>query len=157
MAIDRREPHICHLIELFQLLHDVRANISRGNLFFGPFLQRALHAIGNRLESRDADRPFLAGLEQAGHELLPLEPFARPVLLHDHVRDFVNPLVAGEALRAVEAFTPSTNDFPFFALPRIDNLVAEVTTVWTLHATSPGAVIANCRIRVRSMPAWAAK
>ena len=63
-------------------------------------------------ERRDADRPLFAGLQQAADQLLALEALARAVLLHHHVRDLVDPLVAGEALAAVEALAPAADDSP---------------------------------------------
>ena len=84
--------------------------------FSDAFLQRALDAIGDRLEGGDADRTLLARLQQAGDELLPLEPFAAAVFLHHHVRDLVDPLVAGESLAAAEAFAAPADDFALAAL-----------------------------------------
>ena len=76
MPVDRCEPHVGNLVELLQLLHDERADLVRGDFLLGALLQRALHAIGNRLERRDADRALFARLQESGDELLPLEPLA---------------------------------------------------------------------------------
>ena len=99
-------------------------------------LKRGLDPVGDRLERRHADRALLAGLQQAVHELLPVEPLPAAVLLHDHVRDFVNPLVAREPAAAVEALTPAPDDLALVALPRVHDLVAEVGAVGTLHGVN---------------------
>jgi len=70
----------------------------------------------DRFEPGDADRALFARLEQSRDELRPLEPFARAVLLHHHVRNLVDSLVTGEALRALEAFAPAPDHFAFFTL-----------------------------------------
>ena len=46
-----------------------------------------------------ANRPLFTSAQQSGQDLLAIEPFTAAVLLHDHVRDFVDPLVGGETVR----------------------------------------------------------
>src|SRR5207342_1805444 len=69
-------------------------------------------------------------------EFLPLEPLAPAVLLDDHVRDFIDPFVAGEAPAAFETLAAAANDFALLALARVDDLVAQMTAVWTFHERS---------------------
>ena len=57
----------------------------------------------------------------------------RAVLLDHHVRDLVDPLVAGEAAAAVEALAPAANHLAFLALARVDDLVAEMAAERALH------------------------
>src|SRR5262245_9279117 len=139
MTIHRREPHVRHFIEPFELLHYEAADIGGGDFLFRPVLEGRLDAVGDGLERRGADRPFLARLEQPGDQLLPLEPLARAVLLHHHVRDLVDPLVAGETLPALEALAAPANHLALARLPRIDNLVAEMRAVRTFHTATPCA------------------
>ena len=84
-----------------------------------------LHVVGDRLERRHGHRPLLAGLEQAGDQLLALEPLAAAVLLDHHVGDLVDPLVAGEAAAALEALAAPADDVAFLALARVHDLVAQ--------------------------------
>src|SRR5205807_10664844 len=102
-------------------------------LLRGPVLGRRLHAIGDRLEGGDAHGALLARLQQARNELLPLEALPAAVLLHHHVGDLVDPLVAGEALAAIETLAPAANHFAFLRLARIDDFVAEMAAIRTLH------------------------
>src|SRR5439155_4686705 len=111
-----------------------------------------------RFERRDAHRSFLARLEQPGNQLLAFEALPRPILLHHHVRDLVDPLVAGEALRTVQTLAAPPDDLSFLALARVDDFVAEVTTVRTLHAVFPcSACLARRSMPARFNPSWAAK
>src|SRR5688572_1023841 len=104
MSVDRCESHIGDLVELLQLFHDERADLVGADFLLGAFLQGALDAIGDRLERGHTDRPLFTSLQQAGDELLPLEPFAAAIFLHHHVRNFIDPFVARESLAAAEAF-----------------------------------------------------
>src|SRR3974390_3510988 len=114
-------------------------------------------AAADRSDGRHPHRPLLAGLQQPVHELLTIEPLARPVLLHGHVRNLVDPLIAREALGAVETLATPPDDLAFLALPRVDTLVAEVTAIGTLHARASPLVSASSRIRDRFNPTCAAK
>src|SRR6267142_1965426 len=135
VTIHRRKPDVRHFVEPLELFHHESADVRRCNFLLGTLLQRRLHSIGHRLERRDADRPLFTRFEQPCDQLLPVEPFARAVLLHHHVRNLVDPLVAGEPLPAVEAFAPAPDDLPFLRFARVDDLVAQVRAVWTLHTT----------------------
>src|SRR5437879_541335 len=95
----------------------------------------AIQCCRERLERPDAYRPLFTRFEQPCDQLLPIEPFAGAVLLHHHVRNLVDPLVAGEPLPAVEAFAPAPDDLPFLRFARVDDLVAQVRAVWTPHRT----------------------
>src|SRR5687768_15231835 len=133
MPVDGGEANVGNFVELLELLHDERTDFVRADFFFRALLQRALDAIGDRFERRDAHRALFTRLQQARDELLPLEPLPAAVFLHDHIRDFVDPLVAGKPLAAPEAFAPPANHFPFAALARVDDLIPEMSTVRTLH------------------------
>src|SRR5688572_20531555 len=133
MAIHGREPDVSDLVEPLEFVHDEPADLLRRHLLLGTLLGRGLHLVGNRLDRRDADGTFLAGLEQAGDELLPLEALASAVFLDHHVRDLVDPLVAGEAAAAVETLPPAPDDLAFLALARVDDLIAQMTAEWALH------------------------
>src|SRR5262245_31721131 len=90
VPIYRSEPDVRDLVEGFEFFHDERADLGGRHFPFGALLKRALHPIGDRLDRRQADGPLLAGLEQAADQLLAIEPLTGPVLLDDHVRDFVD-------------------------------------------------------------------
>ena len=103
---------------------------------------------------------FSHALSRPAIELLPLEPLARAVLLDHHVRDLVDPLVAGEAPAAVEALAPAADDLAFLALARVDDLIAEMSRrMGTSSACRPSpssrAELARSLRRPTLRPSWA--
>src|SRR5262245_62174997 len=160
LTVHGREAHVGDLVQLLQLLHHEAAHFRGGDFPLGPLLQRALDAIGDRLERGDAHGPLFARFQQPGHQLLPLEPFTRPVFLDHHIWDFVDALVAREPLAAVEALASPANRLSFFRLARVDDLVSEMPAVGTLHGFAPcGSASASAAIRripERFKPTWAA-
>src|SRR5262245_40274780 len=139
MTIHRREPHVRHFIEPFQFLHYETADIGGRDLFVRPILQRRLDAVGDRFQVRHPHRPLLARFQQPRDQLLALEPLARSVLLHHHVGDLVDPLVAGEAFAALEALAAPPDHLALARFPRIDNLIAQMRAVRALHTITPCA------------------
>src|SRR6188472_1974588 len=137
MPVDRGKPHVGHLVEPLQFVHDEGADFFGGHLFLRTLLQRGLDLVGHRFDGGDADRALLARLEQASNELLPLEALTRAVFLDHHVRDLVDPLVTGETPAAVEALPPAPDDLAFLAFARVDDLIAEMSAKWALHCSRP--------------------
>src|SRR5262249_49650602 len=166
MTIHRREPDVRDFIEALELLHHERADLGGRDFLLGALLEGRPHPVGPRFPGGDAPRPLLAGLQEAGDQLRPLEPFARAVLLHHHVGDLVDPLVAGEALTAAEALAPPPDYFAFLRFARVDDLVAEMRTIGALHgltrataaaARRPAAASTHCSGQpARRRPARAA-
>src|SRR5688572_27599196 len=161
VPVHRREANVGDLVEPLELFHDQRAHFLGAHLLLGPFLHRRFDAIGNRFDRRHADGTLLAGLEQPGDEFLALEPLAGAVLLDHHIRDLVDPLVAGEAAAAVETFATPADDLPFLALPRVDNLVAEMAAERALHGWAgisfSGRACVSSLTRPMLRPSWAMK
>src|SRR4029079_14417512 len=134
-----RKPEEARLSEPLQLLHHERADLGRRDFFLGTLLEHHFDAIGNVLDRGDAHRPLLARFQQAGNQLLPLEALPAAVLLHDHVRDVFDSLVARETLLAIraEALPPAADLAAILFLARVDDLVHQVPAVRALHeATS---------------------
>src|SRR5262249_33218372 len=77
------------------------------------------------------------------------------ILFHDHVGDFVNPLVARESLAALQTFAAAPDDVAFLGLPRIDDFVAEVRAIRALHSCELSS--ARRRMPATFSPSWAAK
>src|SRR4030095_5687935 len=88
---------------------------------------------GDSLECRDTHRPFFARFQQPRNQLLAFEALARAILLDHHVRDLVDPLIAGESASAVEAFATAANHFAFLAFARIDDLIAQMAAKPAFH------------------------
>src|SRR5262245_23544685 len=133
VTIHGSKTHVSDLVETLELVHHQLADFVRPHLFLGTFLQRRFDLVGHALDGGNADGPLLTRLQQAGDQLLSLESLAGTVLLDHHVRDLVDPLVAGESSSAAETLAPSTDDLAFLALARVDNLVAEMCAERALH------------------------
>jgi hypothetical protein len=69
---------------------------------------------------------------------LAVELFAPAVFLDHHVRDFVDALVGGEALAALQALAAAADRFRLFALARVDYLVIRKTAKRTFHGADVG-------------------
>ena len=97
--------------------------------------------IGIKLKTPNATLRTRKTVRSCATPSTTIESFAGTVLLDDHVRNFIDALVARETLAAAEALTPTANDFTFLALARIDDFVTEMTTVGTLHGVTadPGS------------------
>ena len=72
LPVDRREADVGHLVDAAQLVHDPRADVGRLDLALGTILQVGLDAIGDAFELLHADRPLLAGPDEAADQLLAL-------------------------------------------------------------------------------------
>jgi len=64
----------------------------------------------------------------------PFLPFPACFFLHHHVRDFVDALVGGEALFALQAFAAAANGIRFFAFARIHDFVIFEPAKGAFHA-----------------------
>ena len=89
--------------------------------------------VDDFLHLGDGDFALLAGMEQAGEDLLAVEVFAAAVFLDDHVGDFVEALVGGEALVAAFALAAAADGVGFLALAAVDDLVFSEAAVRTFH------------------------
>src|SRR4029078_2525142 len=124
VAVDRRKTHVGHLVEPLQLLHYERADLGSRDFFRVSRVEHHFDAIGTVLDRGDAHRPLLARFQQAGNQLLPLEALPAAVLLHDHVRDVSDSLVARETLLAIraQALPPAADLAAILFLARVDDL-----------------------------------
>src|SRR5581483_3009632 len=109
-----------------------------GALALGRIDDQAFGVVDDLLQLAHRHRALLARPQQAVQHLLPLEFLAAPVFLHHHVRDFVDALIGGEALLALQAFAAAANRFAFFAFARIDDFVVFMAAEGTLHLERAG-------------------
>ena len=77
---------------------------------------------------------FLAGFQKSLQNFLALEALAAAVLLDDHVRDFIDAFVGGEAAGTFQAFTAAADGVAGAALTRINYLVIDVRAEGALHS-----------------------
>src|SRR6202040_3338014 len=131
--VDRGEADVGHLVELPQPLHHEGADLPRGDLAVLSVVEHGLRLADDRLEAARRHHPLLAGLEQAGEQLLAAELLARAVVLDHHVRDVVDLLVGGEAPPTAHALAPPPDGGAVAALARIHDPVAVLGAEGTPH------------------------
>jgi len=85
------------------------------------------------LEPRRSELALLGRDKQAGEQLLPVEFLTPTVFFHHHVWDFVDTLVGGEALLALETLAAPADKLALFAFARIHHFVIDETAEGTLH------------------------
>src|SRR5712691_2309446 len=136
--IHRRKSHVRDFVQLFQPVHDHFADFRGGQFAFGGLLHDAFDFIHNRFELRRRHRTFFTSFQEPLQNFLPFETLAPPVLLDDHVRDFVDALIRGEPPAAFQALAPPANGVAEAAFPRSEEHTSELQSQRTLHwAESP--------------------
>src|SRR6266436_32541 len=139
--VHARESNIGDFVEFFQALHNHFADFRSCQLALGGFVHHAFDFVDDAFELGRGHRPFLAGFQQTLQNFLALEAFAAAVLLDDHVRNFVDTLVGGEAASAFQTFAAAANGVAAAAFARINHLVVDVRTERAFHSVdSPGRV-----------------
>src|SRR4029077_16345565 len=133
LPIHRGEADVGDLVQVAQALHDHLPDLSGRNLHPAGPPQLRLDVVHDRPQALRRDVALFGRLLQAGEKLLRVEVLASPVLLDDEERDGLNPLVRGEALTALQAFTPSANRLPDLRVSRVDHLQVVVTAVRATH------------------------
>ena len=83
-----------------------------------------------------ADRygPLFAGPEQPVKHLLAVELFPPAIFFHHHVGDFVDALVRGEALTALQTLAAAADGVCLLGLAGIHDFVIDESAKRTLHA-----------------------
>ena len=116
-----------------QTVHDQFADFAGLALALGGFDHERLGLVDDLLQLADRHRTLLAGPQQAVQHLLAIEFLAPSVFLHHHVRNFVDALVGGEALLALQALAPAPDGIGFLALARIHDFVIGKAAKWAFH------------------------
>src|ERR1043166_6792873 len=136
LQVDRSEADVGDLFEFLQAAHDHLADLRRRALPLRRLLHVLLDGVDDAVELRGRDGPFLAGAQQPGHHLVAVERLAPPVLLDDHVGDFVNALVGREPPLALQALAAAANRVALARLARVNDLVFKVTAEGASHKFS---------------------
>ena len=90
-----------------------------------------LYLVSDLVNAPYRQRPLGASLGQAGPELVLVELFAASVLLDDHQRLGLHPLIRRVSEAAPKTFAPSPN--PVLRVPGLDYLGGCVVAKWTVH------------------------
>src|ERR1039458_2460324 len=104
VEIDGGKPYIRDFVIAAQAVHDELADFAGLALALGRLNDEGLGFIDDLFQLADGNGPLLAGAHQAVEHFLAVKTLAPSVFFYHHVRDFVDALVGGEALFALEAF-----------------------------------------------------
>src|SRR5438874_11795752 len=107
-------------------MHNHFADFGSSELALGGFVNHAFDVVNNGFQFWRGDRTLLAGFEQSLQNFLALETLAAAIFLDDHVWNFVDALICGEAAAAFEALAAAADGVAKAALTRIDHLVVDV-------------------------------
>ena len=133
VAVDAGEADVGDGVDVFEAVHDELANGRRRALALGRVDDEGFDGVDDLLHLGDGDFAFLAGVEQAGEDLLAIEVFAAAVFLDDHIGDFVEALVGGEAFVAALALAATADGVGFLALAAVNHLVFGEAALGTFH------------------------
>src|SRR4029077_17226368 len=97
--------------------------------------QLSLDVSDDRAQTLRRDVALLGRLLEPGEELLGVEVLAAPVLLGDVEGHRLDALVRGEALPALQAFTPPADRLPDLGVSGVDHLQVVVTAIRATHGT----------------------
>ena len=89
--------------------------------------------IDKVFELAGGDGSFFAGAQEAVEDFGAFEFFAAAVFFYDHIGDFVDAFVGGEALVATLAFAASADGVGFFAFARVNDAVLGEPAIRALH------------------------
>src|SRR6266852_5944267 len=131
--IDAGETHVGDFVQFFQAMHDHFADFGGGEFALSGFLNDAFDFIDDGFEFGSGHGALFAGFQEALKNFLALEAFAASVLLDDHVGNFVDAFVGGEAARAFETVAAAADGVAGAAFAGVDNLVVGVGAEWALQ------------------------
>src|SRR5216683_740223 len=134
VQIDGCEPYIRDFVVAAEAVHDELADFAGFALALGGLDDKSLGFIDDLLELADGHRALFAGAHEAVEHFLAVKTLAATVLLYDHVRDFVDALVGGEALFALQAFAAAADGIRFLAFARIHDFVIFKPAKGAFHA-----------------------
>ena len=101
-------------------------------------MYHAFNVVDDGFQLWRSYRPLLASFQQSLQNLLTLETLAAAVFLDDHVGNFVDALVGGEAAATFQAFAAAADGVAGAAFAGINDLVVHVRAERALHsAESP--------------------
>ena len=107
-------------------MHDHFADFGGGQFPFRGLVDHAFDFVHDGFELGRGNGTLFAGFQEALQNFLALEAFAAAVFLDDHVGNFVDAFVGGEAAGAFQAFAAAANGVAGAALAGVNYLVVEM-------------------------------
>jgi hypothetical protein len=134
VEIDGCESDIRDFVVAAEAVHDQFADFAGFALTLGGLDDEGLGFIHDLLELADRHRAFLAGAHQTVENFLAVKTLAAAVFLYNHVWNFIDALVGGEALFALQAFAAAADGIGFLAFARIHDFVIFKPAKGAFHA-----------------------
>src|SRR5258708_6249245 len=113
--------------------HDQLSDFAGLALEFCRIDYERLRFVHNLLQLADWYRTLLTSAQQTVEHLLAVKLLPPPILLHDHVRDFVDALVGSKSFAALQTLPPAADGLRLFAFARVDHLIIRKSAKGTFH------------------------
>src|ERR1700686_421319 len=134
VEIDRCESYIRDFVVAAQAVHNQLADFAGFALPLGGLDDKSFGFIDDLLELADRHGALLAGSHQSVEHFLSVKTLTAAVFFYHHVWNFVDALVGGEALFALQAFAAAADGIRFLALARIHDFVIFKPAKGAFHA-----------------------
>src|ERR1035438_3878816 len=135
-AVHGGKAHIPDFVQVAQLFHDHVPNAARRDLALAEAAQPVTDAGHGILDRFAAHGTFLERFLNAAAQLVLVERLAAAIALDDRRQQQLRLFEGREALRARQAFAPSTDLAPLSRKARIDDFSLRVAAEWTIHRGS---------------------
>ena len=112
------------------------ADFAGGAFALGCVDEEAFGGVDNFFKLAGGDGALFAGAEEAAQNFFPVEALAAAIFFDDHVGDFVDAFVGGEAAITFFALATAADGVGFFAFTRVDDTVLRKPAVGTLHSVA---------------------
>ena len=132
--VDAGEADVGDLIEFFEAMHDHFTDFGGSEFALSGFVDHTFDFVDDGFEFGRGDGALFAGFQKSLQNFLALEAFAPAVFLDNHVRDFIDAFVGGEAAGTFQAFTATADGVAGAALTRVNYLVIDVRAEGALHS-----------------------
>src|SRR5258708_20812861 len=113
--------------------HDQLSDFAGLALAFCRIDYERLRFIHNLLQLADWYRTLRTRAQQTVEPFLAVKLLPPAILLHDHVRDFVDALVGSKSFAALQTLAPAADGLRLFALARVDHLIIRKSAKGTFH------------------------
>ena len=99
-SIDRGEAHVCHVVDLLELVHDEYADMLGGDLAVQRILKLSFDVGCNLFHLFRSDGAFIAGFHNAGEKLASVKHLSCVVFFDDDQRERFHDFIGREAFLA---------------------------------------------------------
>src|SRR6266481_4042987 len=123
VEIDGGESYIRDFVVAAEAVHDEFADFTGFALALSGLDDEALGFVDDLLEFADGHGALFAGAHESVENFLAVKALAASVFFYHHVWNFVDALVGGKTLFALQAFAAAANGIGFLAFARIYDFV----------------------------------